>query len=197
VELLLLSGGLESSALAAWRRPKLALTIDYGQTPAAGEIAAAAAISRSLGLTHEVLRLDCSQIGSGLLSSRAAAARAPTEEWWPYRNQLLVTLAAGWSVDRDITSITVGSVVGDGQRHADGTVAFYERLDALLEMQEGGLRVYAPAAELTSEELITASGITDGVLGWTHSCHTSDLSCGSCPGCTKHREVLKRLGRMQ
>lgn len=197
MELLLLSGGLESSALAAWRRPQLTLTIDYGQTPAAGEIIAASAISRSLGLAHEILRLDCRQVGSGLLSSTDAVAHAPSAEWWPYRNQLLVTLAAGWAASRNVTSITVGSVIGDGERHVDGTARFYERLDALLAMQEGALRVCAPAAEMTSEQLITASGITDGALGWTHSCHTSELSCGTCPGCTKHREVLERLGRMQ
>jgi 7-cyano-7-deazaguanine synthase len=196
MELLLLSGGLESSALAAWRRPQLTLTIDYGQTPAAGEIRAAAAVASALGLRHNVLRVDCSQVGSGLLASVDSVAHSPTPEWWPYRNQLLVTLAAGWAAPRKVTTITVGSVIGDGRRHADGTVGFYEHLDALVAMQEGAVRVQAPAAELTSEELITASGVTDGVLGWTHSCHTSDLSCGMCPGCIKHREVLERLGRL-
>jgi 7-cyano-7-deazaguanine synthase len=197
MELLLLSGGLESSALAAWRRPQLTLTIDYGQTPAAGEIRAAAAIARVLGLAHNVLRVDCSQVGSGLLASAGPVAHAPTAEWWPYRNQLLVTLAAGWAAPRDVRSITIGSVIDDGKRHTDGTAGFYEHLDALVAMQEGGVRVEAPAAEMTSEELITASGITDAILGWTHSCHTSNLSCGTCPGCVKHGEVLERLGRMQ
>jgi 7-cyano-7-deazaguanine synthase len=196
MELLLLSGGLESSALAAWRRPQLTLTIDYGQAPAAGETAAATAVCRALGLEHHLLRIDCRQLGSGLLASSEPAVNAPSPEWWPYRNQLLVTLAAGWGVRHNVTSITVGSVSGDGERHADGKAAFYDQLDGLLVMQEGAVRVQAPAAHMTSEELITTSGVTDAVLGWTHSCHTSNLSCGVCPGCTKHREVLDRLGRM-
>lgn len=196
MELLLLSGGLESSALAAWRRPPLALTIDYGQTPASGETTAAAAVCRELQLEHHVLQIDCRQLGSGLLASGEPAANAPSPEWWPYRNQLLVTLAATWGMRHHVTSITVGSVSGDGQRHADGRAAFYEQLNQLLVMQEGAVRVQAPAAHMTSDELITMSGVTDAVLGWTHSCHTSNLSCGACPGCSKRREVLERLGRM-
>jgi 7-cyano-7-deazaguanine synthase len=195
MELLLLSGGLDSSALAAWRRPELALTIDYGQTPATGEARAAAAVCRALGLAHHVLCNDCGQVGSGLLASSDPPANAPSEEWWPYRNQLLVTLAASWGIRFDVTTITVGSVISDGQRHADGSRTFYEHLDALVAMQERAVRVVAPASQMTSEELITASGISEAVLGWTHSCHTSNLSCGMCPGCTKRREVLERLER--
>lgn len=196
MELLLLSGGLESSALAVWRRPDLTLTIDYGQAPASGEVRAAEAVCQELGLDHHVLHADCGAVGSGLLASSAPAAGAPSEEWWPYRNQLLVTLAAAWGVRYDVETIVVGSVLGDGERHADGTQEFYERLDTVLALQERGVRVSAPAGGMTSDALITASGITDAVLGWTHSCHSSDFACGVCPGCSKHREVRERLGRM-
>ncbi len=193
----MLSGGLESTALAAWRHPELTLTIDYGQTPARAEAHAASAICQSLSLEHHALRVNCRHLGSGLLASAEPTASAPSPEWWPYRNQILVTLAATWGLPRGVTSIIVGSVVGDGKRHSDGTTAFYQQLDELLAMQEGGIRVSAPAAHMTSEELINASGVRDAVLGWTHSCHRSNLSCGACPGCAKRREVLERLGRLQ
>lgn len=197
MELLLLSGGLESAALAAWRRPSLTLTIDYGQLPAAGELAAAAAVCRELSLDHAVLRVDCSELGSGLLAAAKQMDDAPSPEWWPYRNQLLVTLAAGWGLPRGATRITIGSVVGDGERHVDGTAAFYTALDGVVAMQEGGLRVEVPAIGMTSEELIERSGVTDAVLGWTHSCHRADLACGACPGCAKRRDVLTVMGRLR
>jgi 7-cyano-7-deazaguanine synthase len=195
MELLLLSGGLESAALAAWRRPTLTLTIDYGQRPAAGEVEAAAAVCQELGLDHHVLRVDCSEVGAGLLAAEEPLNGAPSPEWWPYRNQLLVTLAAGWGLPRGATRITVGSVAGDGRRHVDGTAAFYTALSAVISMQEGSLSVDVPAIQLTSDELIERSGITDAVLGWTHSCHRANLACGACPGCAKRREVLARIGR--
>jgi 7-cyano-7-deazaguanine synthase len=195
MQLLLLSGGLESSALAAWLRPPLVLTIDYGQLPARGEIWAASQVCRELGLEHHVLRADCSAAGSGLLAGRESDEQAPVPEWWPYRNQLLVTLAGAWGISRGASEIVVGSVVSDG-RHADGTAGFYEQLDALMALQEGGLRVRVPAIEMASAELIAASEVSDAVLGWTHSCHVSDVACGSCPGCAKRRDVLTEMGRL-
>lgn len=195
MQLLLLSGGLESSALAAWLRPPLVLTIDYGQLPARGEAWAARQVCLELGLKHHTVRTDCSAVGSGLLAGAASDGHAPVPEWWPYRNQLLATLAGAWGISRGASEILVGSVVGDG-RHADGKADFYERLNRLMVLQEGGLRVRAPAIEMSSAELIANSGISDSVLGWTHSCHVGDIACGSCPGCIKRLDVLTGMGRL-
>ncbi len=61
-------------------------------------------------------------------------------------------------------------------------------------MQEGGLKVEAPAIDLTSIELIKTAGISPSELAWAHSCHTSEYACGRCRGCNKHREVMVALG---
>jgi 7-cyano-7-deazaguanine synthase len=193
MELLLLSGGLDSTALAAWRRPELALTIDYGQAPAQAEMTAAKEVCRELGLEHHAVTIDCRSLGSGLLAQTAPLADAPSPEWWPYRNQLLVTIAAAWALPRGAKSIVVGSVAGDAARHRDGTAEFYEQLAKLVAMQEGEVTVTAPAVELSTEELVAAAGVTDAVLGWTHSCHRGNVSCGACPGCAKRRDVLQTL----
>ena len=70
MKLLLFSGGIDLSALAAWKRPNIALTIDYGQRPAMGEIAAAAAIASELKICHEVVSIDLSSSGAGPLAAR-------------------------------------------------------------------------------------------------------------------------------
>jgi 7-cyano-7-deazaguanine synthase len=195
VRLLLLSGGLESSALAAWLQPEVTLTIDYGHIPARGEIWAASQVCRELDLAHQVLRVDSSEVGSGLLSGRDRDELAPVPEWWPYRNQLLITLAGAWGIGRGIGEILIGSVAGDAL-HIDGTSGFYEKLDQLMAFQEGGMRVRAPGLALSSTELIEKSGVSDAVLGWTHSCHISNVACGLCPGCAKRRDVLVEMGRL-
>ncbi|MFY9512883.1 MAG: 7-cyano-7-deazaguanine synthase, partial [Rubrivivax sp.] len=56
---LLLSGGMDSLCIAWWKRPDVAITIDYGQLPAQAEVAAAAAVCERLGVEHHVLRVDC------------------------------------------------------------------------------------------------------------------------------------------
>ena len=80
---LLFSGGMDSIALAWAMRPELAITIDYGQRAAQGEIRAASAVCESLGLRQRVVQVDCSALGSGDMAGTEPSAFAPVSEWWP------------------------------------------------------------------------------------------------------------------
>lgn len=190
---LLLSGGMDSTALAAWKRPDLAITIDYGQRAAPTETAASQQICLAMGIDHEIIRVDCAHLGSGDMSGETALSCAPVSDWWPFRNQLLVTLAGMRCVSLGVRELMIGTVVTD-DAHADGRKEFFEVLNGLLQLQEGGLRVTAPALHLTSEELIKRSKVEPAILGWAHSCHVSAIACGSCRGCVKHIEVTRALG---
>ena len=189
----LLSGGMDSAALACWKRPAIAFTVDYGQLPAEAEIRAASQISLELGIKHEVIQVNCRPLGSGDLAGMPANPLAPASEWWPFRNQLLLTLCAMRAVAVGVTELLVASVKSDSL-HADGRSEFFARIDSLLTVQEGHLRIVAPAITMTSAELIRTSGIDLGILAWAHSCHVSNYSCGQCRGCNKHREVTAELG---
>jgi 7-cyano-7-deazaguanine synthase len=190
---ILLSGGMDSTALAYWTRPVLAITVDYGQRCAQGEIDAASAVCHALGIQHDVIRVDCAALGSGDLSSRAALPLAPVPEWWPFRNQLLITLAAIRVIEHDITELMIGSVRTDNA-HLDGRLEFFSAISAAMEVQEGALRVLAPALHLTASELIQASKVPMAVLAWAHSCHVANFACGRCRGCSKHYETTREIG---
>jgi 7-cyano-7-deazaguanine synthase len=194
---LLFSGGLDSAAIAALTRPQFALFVDYGQRPAAGELAAATAIAARLSLVLRTLTVDCSNVGSGLLSSDGVGVISPSPEWWPFRNQLLVTLGAAWCLLQSCRTVVMGSVAGDAERHIDGSAGFYARIDAVTAMQEGGIRVRAPALSQTTSQLVAEAGLSDSILALTHSCHRSPVACGQCPGCEKRRETLNALGRLR
>lgn len=66
-------------------------------------------------------------------------------------------------------------------------------MDAVFAMQEGELRVAAPAMDLSAEELVQVSGVPSELLGWSHSCHVADVACGFCRGCRKHYETTERV----
>ena len=189
---LLLSGGMDSIALAFWKRPEIAFTVNYGQRAAEAEVAAARQVSGELGIQHEVIHIDCTPIGSGDMAGNNALTIAPVPEWWPFRNQLLITFAAARGLALGVTEIMTGSVSSDGS-HADGRPGFYQTIDALTAFQEGGIRVTAPALEITTAELIRRSNVPREVLAWAHSCHTGNLDCGHCRGCVKHYQVTKEV----
>jgi 7-cyano-7-deazaguanine synthase len=194
---LLLSGGLDSTALAALERPTLCLVIDYGQRPAAAEMRAAEAVTKALALPLQHLRLDLGHTGGGLLWDETPLPHAPSPEWWPFRNQILITAAAAIALRNGLHTVIMGTVLDDRERHADGTPAFYEALDRLFALQEGEVRVLTPAINETTAELVARSGLTEDVLAWTVSCHRASLPCGQCPGCWKRTRVLSSLDLLQ
>jgi 7-cyano-7-deazaguanine synthase len=197
VDLILLSGGVDSAALAAVERPAAALFVDYGQRPAAAERRAAGAVAAALGLELHEIALDLRSLGGGLLLDDKPIPGAPSPEWWPFRNQMLVTAAAAVALRLGLSRVSVATVAGDGDRHADGTQRFYETLDLLLRLQEGNVGVTTPAIHETSEELVVRSGLGEDVLAWTVSCHRAALPCGDCPGCWKRARVMATLGMLQ
>ena len=193
-QLLLLSGGVDSTALAALHRPELSLTIDYGQRPAAGEIRAAAQIASLLGIEHRTVTVDASAVGAGVLLDDASSIAGTAPETWPLRNQLLATIAAAYALRYGLGEVLLGIVREDRYRHRDGTPEFVELADRLTVWQEGGIRVRAPGIEQTSAELVVASQLGLDVFAWTHSCHRASIACGDCPGCWKRAEVWNKHG---
>lgn len=189
----LLSGGMDSIALAYWQRPEFAITVNYGQKPSSAEVLASKEVAKALNMEHVIIEVDCSSLGSGLMSNYGQLQMAPSPEWWPYRNQLLVTLAAMKAIQLGIDELMLGTVKTDSI-HSDGTREFYMGIDSLIASQEGSIHITAPAIEMTTEELIRVSGVPESILFWAHSCHVSNIPCGRCPGCTKYREIKTKLG---
>jgi 7-cyano-7-deazaguanine synthase len=190
---LLLSGGLDSTALAFWKRPSVLFTVNYGQLPAVAEINAAKFVAAHLGIRHEIISVDCRSLGSGDLSGKPRLEDSPTPEWWPFRNQLLVTFCAMRAVELGIQELLVGCVQSDAV-HRDGTDEFFLSLDRTISCQEGGLRLNAPAIQMTSIELISVAQTPIEILIATHSCHTGNQGCGQCRGCQRRFALFAKLG---
>ncbi|WEK34734.1 MAG: 7-cyano-7-deazaguanine synthase [Candidatus Pseudobacter hemicellulosilyticus] len=189
---ILLSGGIDSIALSYWKRPDIAFTLNYGQEPALAEIGASKAVCSALNIRHEVIEIDCSKLGSGDLLKQKALDVAPSTEWWPYRNQLLITLACMKAISYGIKELMVGAVRSDGF-HKDGTVGFFSRISELMQYQEGNISISAPGIDKISSELVIDSGIPPDILFYAHSCHMGNMPCGHCRGCNKYIEVTQQL----
>lgn len=187
MKILLFSGGIDSTAIAWWRRPERLFFVDYGQLAAAGELRAAQSIAKDIGLPLDVRQISLRSFGHGAMADgEILNAQAP--EFWPYRNQMLLTLAGMAYAADNVESLIIGSVAGD-ERHPDGTDAFRSTINRIFEVQ-GGPKVEAPASKLSTEQLIEKSAVPLSVLGWTFSCHRGEWACGGCNGCIKHNQVM-------
>ena len=187
---LLLSGGLDSAALAAWVRPAMTVFVRYGQKPQVAEENAARAVAAHLSLPLEVVDLPLGDVGGGLMHDDVPLPDAPSPEWWPFRNQFLATVGAAVAIRHHLTDVALASVRGDGDRHMDGSRLFYEKLDAVMSFQEGRVHVSAPAVHLSTTELLREAAAQRHLIGWTVSCHRANEPCSDCPGCWKRELVL-------
>jgi len=190
---LLLSGGMDSVSLAYWKRPQFGYTVDYGQLAASGEIRAASAVCHALEIQHRIIRIDCRQLGLGDMAGIPPSQLSPVSEWWPFRNQLILTLVGAKAIMDGVTELMFGAILTDAA-HRDGRMEFFDKISGLMQFQEGGIRVIVPAINLNAVDLVKISEIPFNILAWSHSCHVSDYACGICRGCSKHAETMTKLG---
>ncbi len=189
---LLFSGGIDSVALAHWKRPDVLLTINYGQTTASAEIRTARYFARELNLPLDVVETDLRCIGSGSLAKMPACAEGVHPEWWPFRNQLLVSIGAAWASIHGVSRLLIGTVKSD-ECFADGRMEFLNAMNALLAVQEGAIQIEAPAIEMEGLDLVKVSKMAHRYLPMCFSCNVSVKPCGNCRSCIKFGQILDSL----
>lgn len=190
---ILLSGGIDSISLAYNLNPEIAYTIDYGQIVAEREIYVSEYICQILNIKHQIIRVDCSSLGSRTLANRKNVEISPSDEWWPFRNQLLITLSAMQAIRDGVSEIYLASVKSD-KFHTDGTKKFYNLINETVSFQEGNIKIFCPTLDLYSHELIQYYNVPLELISIAHSCHISNLACGKCSGCLKQLRVKYEIG---
>lgn len=190
MKVLLFSGGIESTCLAWQERPDRLLFVDYGQVSAPGEERASKAIAAELQLPLDIVRSDLRAIGAGALAGKSAVGGGPVE-FWPLRNQLLITIAV-MTYFAGVREIIIGTVRSDAH-HADGRAPFRRAMQRLLQTQLD-CKLVAPAAKISSRTLIDRSQVPHELLGWSFSCYLGEWACGACSGCRKHDDLKAGLG---
>lgn len=188
----LLSGGIDSICLTYGIKPQIAYTIDYGQTVANREIYVSEFVCKKLKIEHKCIQVDCKNLGSGTLVNGKNHRLSPSEEWWPYRNQLLITLACMQGIKDDVQEIYLASVKSDSF-HKDGTKEFYNFINTLVEYQESKIKIMCPTLDFYSHELANLYSVPFELLTIAHSCHISNIACGKCSGCNKQLKVRHEL----
>ncbi|MAO65316.1 MAG: 7-cyano-7-deazaguanine synthase [Balneola sp.] len=191
-KLLLLSGGLESFALAYMIRPLNALTIDYGQHSSIGEIKASKKICQILGIRHHVFNCNLNDLGFGELFGNNTSKLSDIKDWTPFRNQFLITIGCIYATKLNLNKVIIGSVIDD-DKYKDGSKEFISLIKKVVGFQEGNIEVCAPAISEHSVDLIKKSKIPFDTLLWSFSCNRSRYACGTCRSCLKRSTIIEQL----
>lgn len=188
----LLSGGVDSICLTYGIRPEVAYTIEYGQNAAEREVYVSEIICKKLGIVHKTIKVNCRELGSGNMASKTNSVHAPSNEWWPFRNQLIITLSMMQAIIDGVTEIHLASVKSD-KFHKDGTREFYSLINSLTSYQEGAIKVKCETLDYYSHELAEKYKVPIEYIVLAHSCHISNIACGTCSGCLKQIRVKEEL----
>ena len=212
----LLSGGLDSATTAAIAKAAgyqlFALSFHYGQRHA-GELAAARAVARHLGIVrHHVAELDLRSMGGSALtadlpvpegrSDREIPAGIPVT-YVPARNTIFLSFALGWCEVLDASDIFIGVNAIDYSGYPDCRPEFIRAFETLANLAtragvEGRrFHIQTPLIALTKAEIIR-KGLGLGVdYSLTRSCYAPDSAgraCGRCDACVLRLRGFREVG---
>ncbi len=205
---LLLSGGLDSTTLAAWiaehhpGEPVKAYTFLYGQKHAV-ELEAARAVAEFFGMEHQALELPpihgsaLTDAETPLPESRDLASLAGVApSYVPARNLLFLAHMAALQDALGPAILWLGVHYDDHTGYPDCRPEFIEAADRAVKLgTQYSLRVKAPFVNWSKADIVRW-GLEHGVpYGATHSCYQGRRpACGVCDTCQARLQAFAAAG---
>ena len=206
--LVIASGGLDSTVALHWALKKYrtveALTFRYGQKHQRQEGAAVRAICRKAGVP--LTAIDLSFVGrhfaSSLLKGGAKipegryAAKTMASTVVPFRNGIMLAVAAGFAESRGLGTVVLGNHAGDHFLYPDCRAPFVDAIArAIREGTMAHVRVASPFCRLTKADIVRAGVRLGAPLQLTYSCYNGGRHhCGRCGTCLERKEAFARAG---
>lgn len=212
--LVILSGGLDSTTTLYWARERFrtveAFSLDYGQRHGV-ELEMAAWHGRHLGVFHHRMKLPLEQLlrstllkGQGEIPDSLAAVKDPDgvpQTYVPFRNGILLSLAAGLAESRGLDALVTGFNRIDSPDYPDTTVEFSRAMEAAINEGTGFRRrgrrlvILTPLSELSKKEIIEMGLKMEVDYSRTVSCYRgSEEPCLRCPSCEIRTGAFRALG---
>ncbi len=200
----LVSGGMDSVVAlhhaAATGTVLAGVSFDYGSKHNHREIPFAKAHCADLGLRHETVSLGFMDqlFTSDLLKSGGEIPDGHYEELSmkqtvvPFRNGIMLAIAAGFAESAGATSLTIAAHSGDHAIYPDCREPFMAAMaSAITEGTYEKIALLRPFIDQRKED-IAARGAELGIdFSKTYSCYKGgELHCGTCGTCTERKEAF-------
>jgi 7-cyano-7-deazaguanine synthase len=172
----LLSGGIDSTTLVAslaeQGEPTRCLFVDYGQSAAQDERAAAQSVAAHYGVRLQAIRLRGLSFGEGEIRGRNAFLL----------HTGLLALPLGPAV------LMIG--IHGGVPYVDCTEEFLKTQQRSFEVHtEGEVQIAAPFVDMDKGDVLRLAQELDVPLQVTYSCERGGIPCGRCLSCLDRAHI--------
>jgi 7-cyano-7-deazaguanine synthase len=204
--LVVCSGGLDScvalyDALHRYETVE-AITFAYGQNHMKRENAAVREICKRVKVP--LTKIDMSFIGKnfesallgGVIPDSYYDAKSMKSTTVPYRNGIMLSVAAGLAQSRGCGRIVLGNHAGDHYIYPDCRPEFIKACDEAIRHGTGGkVRVESPFCNLTKADIVRVGARLGVPFELTYSCYKGGrFHCGKCGTCIERREAFMLAG---
>ncbi len=204
--ILVLSGGMDSVTMLYEYIDSItcAVNFSYGSNHNAREAECARYHCARLGV--ELIEIDLAFMGRYFRSSLLSGADEVPEGHYqddnmkstvvPFRNGIMLSIAAGLAESRGLTRVLIASHGGDHAIYPDCRKGFVEAMNrAVTEGTYIGVEIHAPYTDISKGE-IACHGRDLGVdYSHTYSCYKGgEHPCGKCGTCVERAEAMAYAG---
>lgn len=202
--LCLLSGGMDSTVLLWWAKENHehveVVSFNYGQRHVL-ELTRASVIAEKAGVEHH--RVNMPQVGhmlgSALTDPSVAVPHGHYEDESmrstvvPNRNMIMLSIAAGVAISRDLDGLAYAAHSGDHAVYPDCRPEFGNAIrNCLMHCHYQPLRLWTPFVDYTKAEVCSAGAALGAPLELTWSCYEGGaLHCGLCGTCVERKEAFE------
>jgi len=200
---MIISGGMDSGVLLS-EVSKLhevhGLTFNYGSNHASREIPMAQELSKKYCASHKIIELPFIKelFASSLLSGSAAIpeghyeAESMKSTVVPFRNGIMLSIAAGYAESIGAEIIFIGNHAGDHFIYPDCRDEFIVAMDAAMKLGTfAQIRLLSPYCQLTKRDIGMRGNSNGFDFSITYSCYKGgEKHCGKCGSCTERKEAL-------
>ncbi len=205
---LTLSGGLDSTVLAAWAKSHghkvRCLSVDYGQRHHR-ELFSAMAVAKALGLEHKTINLSALREIMGGSSQTSPDIAVPLGHYAeesmkltvvPNRNMILLALAGAWAVATKSEYVAYAAHTGDHAIYPDCRPEFADAMGKALGLCDWHqVAIFRPFIALTKGEIVKIGERVGAPMHLTWTCYEGgEVHCGRCGSCTERREAFEVAG---
>lgn len=204
--LIVLSGGMDSVTLLYDYKDRISMAVsfDYGSKHNASEIPFAREHCTRLGIRHIVIPLGFMSeyfksdllLSGGAIPTEAYNAENMSSTVVPFRNGIMLSIAAGLAESNGLDEIYIANHFGDHAIYPDCRKSFIE---PMIESVEAGtsnhVRLMAPYTSISKTDIARIGKSLGLDYSRTWSCYQGGLTqCGVCATCRERREAMQEAG---